>query len=80
MLNVSIESDISTLITWVRVPMRFSFHDENSMVEASVEISRFAPTNDPNPISETGGTGSGEMSTIVLNMLILNMTTRMSKW
>ena len=37
--------------------MGFSFHDASSMVEAAGSL-RFAPTNDSNPISETGSTSN----------------------
>ena len=47
--------------------MGFSFHDENSMVEASIESLRFVPTNDLNPIPETEGkdqeTRDGDLGT-----------------
>ena len=35
----------------MRVSIKLSFHDENSMVEASIGSLRFTP-DDPNPISE----------------------------
>ena len=34
--------------------MGFSFHDENSLVEASTESLCFVSANDPNPIARTG--------------------------
>lgn len=40
--------------------MGFSFHDENSLIEASAETLRFTPANDLNPTSETGGTGTAD--------------------
>ena len=37
--------------------MGFSFHDQSSMAEAAGSL-RFAPANDPDPISETGITSN----------------------
>jgi len=44
---------ITPTIILVRVSMGLSFHNESSMVEASIGSLRFAPDN-PNPIPETG--------------------------